>query len=866
MMSLSSPGTITNIIHGVKPSTVAVVCDNSLRLDAEIVTEESKGYVAKNIPNNKEMRIIRRVSVSNSSNSSISSSSNESTTAIIYETIDDIICQIENKDLVTSYKVAYQIQKNTEKKIQQLDKDGKEEEDSHNSGELTKSCSSGSIDQECISSPSGNIHTNALNKFLSSPSPTNWELLVSSMKHRSQSPWGDGEFAVINVEGNGEEEGSIVSEFDDSIEENRYAFISKYLKQQADDSDRVEIELSTTAGEEGDVEEGAVVDSSTIEEDEPLLVNAADPENDETQVGIEAATNNEEAADESSPNTIEDDSVHMEASTVDESPHIDEGIYKKLTKRDIIYQSISMCKTKIKSLTRQCRGYKKESYSMIPTSNIYAGGYHNNASIQRLQLPSSVTIINHYAYNGCPNLSDVVLGDGIEEVGGFAFSSCRALERINIPSTVSSIGRGAFQNTKLSSIDLPDSIESIGEECFRECRHLTNVRIPPLVKDLPRRVFERNSFMFSVDVPEDVTHVNITCFDGCASLRNIAFPSNAILSGVQFIEYEDANDVLCHLIMNCKDLKEAYDSMPAQFKLQPIRKALMKRFDGLPIHEILYYQSYYLLETVLKRLYEAMNQKRTNRVLSTTYQGLLGIDWLGMTPLHILACSKRQSIELYQVIVEQYPQNLITKDKFGAEPILYAIWGSAPSEIVQFLAESYKSKHPDYELDWYGMVRTLAKAPSTLVLHILFDIQDTYFPDQKIRRWKSLMEEIASNKGVSAKVFRFVSRRIISLRIDRIGLKRTTRIHDQIDAIPDHACSFYRRTMHVPPIFSNLAIYEHDYQVLKEVVPVLEFAVWKIKVGNEGASTSLSRRVCRYNCGADVVIGHVLPFLLHEDL
>ena len=180
MMSLSSPGMVTNIIHGVKPSAV-VSDDDSLSLDAdEIITEESKGCVAKNnTPNDKEMRIIRRVSLSSSSessnsssssgSSSISSSSNESTTAIVYETLDDIICQIENKDLVNDYIVAYQIQKNeSEKQQPQLDQDGVEEEDdeSHNSGELTKSCCSGdgSIEQECssssqmISSPSGNFH------------------------------------------------------------------------------------------------------------------------------------------------------------------------------------------------------------------------------------------------------------------------------------------------------------------------------------------------------------------------------------------------------------------------------------------------------------------------------------------------------------------------------------------------------------------------------------------------------------------------------------------------------------------------------------------------------------------------------------
>ena len=859
MMSLSSPGMVTNIIHGVKPSsTDNALADDSLRLDAETVREESKDFV-ENDTNDKEKRCISRVSLSNSSSSSssssMSSSSNESTTAIIYETIDDIICRIENKDLVDSYKVAYKIQKNEEKKQQQqqLDQDWiEEEEDSFNSGELTKSCDSGdgSIDQECSSSKGVVVidqhSNNALNKFLSSPSPTNWELLVTSMKHRSQSPWGNGEFAVINVVDHDKEEGSVVSDFDDSIEENKYAFINKYLKQQADDTE-VDIESSTVGRE--------VDPSSTVaNEEEPPLETAATPENDETQVGVEAATNNETV--DSSPSTIDGE----------------EGIYKKLTKRNMIYQSISMCKTKMKSLTQQCRGYKKGSYSKIPTSDVHASGFSSTTSIHKLQVPSSVTIIDEYAFQRCTNLTDVILSEGIQVIKGGAFSLCRSLESINIPSTVESIEIEAFYRTKISSIDLPDSIDSMGEGCFSECHHLTHVRIPPLVRHLPFRGFQHDSFMFSVEVPEFVTHVDVKCFGGCSSLRNVAFPPNAIIS------YNDTvTPFFWLLVKNCKDLSRVYESMPAQFKLQPIRKALMNRFDGLPIHEILYYQSYYPLETVLERLDEAINQERTSRVLSTTYQGLLGIDWLGMTPLHILACSKRQRLELYRVIVERYPQNLITKDRFGAEPILYAIWGSAPPNIIDYLAESYKSKYPDYILDWYGMIKTLSISPSTRVLHTLFDTRETYFPDQKIRDWKSLINGIPSMYNVSAEVFRFIFRRVVSSRLDCIGLKRMMCIYDQIDAFPNDVVEsgIYFDNMKdrylgvgacLSPIYTSLDIYEHDYQVLKEVAPLLELAVWKIKVDNEGASTSLSRRVCRYNCGADVVIGHVLPFLLHEDL
>ena len=32
-------------------------------------------------------------------------------------------------------------------------------------------------------------------------------------------------------------------------------------------------------------------------------------------------------------------------------------------------------------------------------------------------------------------------------------------------------------------------------------------------------------------------------------------------------------------------------------------------------------------------------------------------------------------------MVEKYPENLIVEDAWGALPLLYAVWGDAPSEI-----------------------------------------------------------------------------------------------------------------------------------------------------------------------------------------
>ena len=148
----------------------------------------------------------------------------------------------------------------------------------------------------------------------------------------------------------------------------------------------------------------------------------------------------------------------------------------------------------------------------------------------------------------------------------------------------------------------------------------------------------------------------------------------------------------------CTDLLHIFDTLEA------IVNALKIRFAGLPIHSKMYYISYY--NTVTSEGIHSASIIDENGELDPSG---LQQDCLGMTPLHILACSTVHSLELYQLMVEKYPENLIVEDAWGALPLLYAVWGDAPSEIVQFLVNSYQSHYPNHEFDWNDMVITLGR-------------------------------------------------------------------------------------------------------------------------------------------------------------
>jgi len=61
-----------------------------------------------------------------------------------------------------------------------------------------------------------------------------------------------------------------------------------------------------------------------------------------------------------------------------------------------------------------------------------------------LIIGKDVTHIGEYAFNGCADLPNVTIQDGVGTIGKYAFSGCTKLESITIPKSVTSIGEMAF--------------------------------------------------------------------------------------------------------------------------------------------------------------------------------------------------------------------------------------------------------------------------------------------------------------------------------------------------------------------------------------------------------------------------------------
>ena len=85
-----------------------------------------------------------------------------------------------------------------------------------------------------------------------------------------------------------------------------------------------------------------------------------------------------------------------------------------------------------------------------------------------------------------------------------------------------------------------------------------------------------------------------------------------------------------------------------------------------------------------------------------------------MTPLHVLLCSSAGcDVRVCQCMIEKYPSAMLIEDKWGEVPLVYALFGKAPIEVIHFLLETHMQRWRDMPFDFGGMILRLATKRGT---------------------------------------------------------------------------------------------------------------------------------------------------------
>ena len=98
--------------------------------------------------------------------------------------------------------------------------------------------------------------------------------------------------------------------------------------------------------------------------------------------------------------------------------------------------------------------------------------------VVRVIIPGSVETIPTDAFRMHRVLQEVVVKEGVIEVGENAFLCCESLEQLALPSTLVRIGKLAFARTSLKEVNLQENITELGPFSFCRCDYLRHVIFP----------------------------------------------------------------------------------------------------------------------------------------------------------------------------------------------------------------------------------------------------------------------------------------------------------------------------------------------------------------------------------------------------
>lgn len=165
--------------------------------------------------------------------------------------------------------------------------------------------------------------------------------------------------------------------------------------------------------------------------------------------------------------------------------------------------------------------------------------FYNAKGITSVNLPSTLASIGYLAFTDCTNMVSVSLPNSLTSIGNSAFSGCSSLTATILPSSLTSIGSDAFKdcrgkltvncnipnysfnNAKFSEVVVGNGVTSIGGYAFYNCSTLSSVTFPNTLTQIGDCAFQGCTGLDFISLPGSLQSIGYSAFNGCSFIAFI---------------------------------------------------------------------------------------------------------------------------------------------------------------------------------------------------------------------------------------------------------------------------------------------------------------------------------------------------------
>lgn len=171
------------------------------------------------------------------------------------------------------------------------------------------------------------------------------------------------------------------------------------------------------------------------------------------------------------------------------------------------------------------------------------------ADLTEVVIEDGVTEIGKNVFQGCVGLTKVTIPDSVKKIGTWSFYMCKGLKNVDIPANME-IGDSSFRQSGLEQVTVSGgsvgnyafhridnlkkisiNCETIGEEAFSGCDSLTDITLGENVKNLGDKAFYTCDALERVEIPSTVTDIGEKTFYSCPALKEAIIRAGTVKAG-----------------------------------------------------------------------------------------------------------------------------------------------------------------------------------------------------------------------------------------------------------------------------------------------------------------------------------------------